>query len=51
MLFRLVVNFVLLSVQIKLSDEIATKIQNEMTYPGQVKITVIREVRSVAYAK
>ena len=35
----------------KLSDEIATKIQNEMTYPGQVKITVIREVRSVAYAK
>ncbi len=35
----------------KLSSEIATKIQNEMTYPGQVKITVIREVRSVAYAK
>lgn len=30
---------------IKLSDEIATKIQNEMTYPGQVKITVIRETR------
>lgn len=36
---------------IKLSDEIASKIQNEMTYPGQVKITVIRETRSVAYAK
>ena len=36
---------------IKLSDEIATKIQNYMTYPGQVKITVIRETRSVAYAK
>ena len=36
---------------IMLSDEIATKIQNEMTYPGQVKITVIRETRSVAYAK
>lgn len=36
---------------VKLSDEIATKIQNEMTYPGQVKITVIRETRSVAYAK
>ena len=36
---------------LKLSDEIATKIQNEMTYPGQVKITVIRETRSVAYAK
>lgn len=35
----------------KLSDVIATKIQNEMTYPGQVKITVIRETRSVAYAK
>ena len=35
----------------KLSGEIATKIQNEMTYSGQVKITVIREVRSVAYAK
>jgi ribonuclease Y len=34
-----------------LSAEIATKIQNEMTYPGQVKITVIREIRSVAYAK
>jgi ribonuclease Y len=34
----------------KLSGEIATKIQNEMTYPGQVKITVIRETRSVAYA-
>ena len=35
----------------KLSGEIAAKIQNEMTYPGQVKITVIRETRSVAYAK
>ena len=35
----------------KLSSEIAEKIQNEMTYPGQVKITVIREIRSVAYAK
>ncbi|GAY29068.1 ribonuclease Y [Prevotella sp. MGM1] len=34
-----------------LSSEIANKIQNEMTYPGQVKITVIRETRSVAYAK
>ena len=34
-----------------LSAEIATKIQNEMTYPGQVKITVIRETRAVAYAK
>ena len=35
----------------KLSSEIAEKIQNEMTYPGQVKITVIRETRSVSYAK
>lgn len=35
----------------KLSEEIATKIQNEMTYPGQVKITVIRETRSISYAK
>lgn len=35
----------------KLSAEIAAKIQNEMTYPGQVKITVIRETRSIAYAK
>jgi len=35
----------------KLSGEIATRIQNEMTYPGQVKITVIRETRSVAFAK
>ncbi len=34
-----------------LSSDIALKIQNEMTYPGQVKITVIRETRSVAYAK
>ena len=35
----------------KLSDEIAQKIQDEMTYPGQVKITVIRETRSVSFAK
>ncbi len=35
----------------KLSADIAQKIQNEMTYPGQVKITVIRETRSVAFAK
>ncbi|MBR6276845.1 MAG: ribonuclease Y [Prevotella sp.] len=34
-----------------LSGQIASKIQTEMTYPGQVKITVIRETRSVAYAK
>jgi len=34
-----------------LSHEIATKIQTEMTYPGQVKVTVIRETRAVNYAK
>lgn len=34
-----------------LSNNIATRIQNEMTYPGQVKITVIRETRSISYAK
>ena len=34
-----------------LSMEIAKKIQEEMVYPGQVKITVIRETRSVAFAK
>ena len=35
----------------KLSADIARRIQDEMTYPGQVKITVIRETRSVSYAK
>ncbi len=35
----------------KLSTEIAKKIQDEMTYPGQVKITVIRETRAISYAK
>ena len=35
----------------KLSGEIAQRIQDELTYPGQVKITVIRETRSVSYAK
>ncbi|OPZ30717.1 MAG: Ribonuclease Y [Bacteroidetes bacterium ADurb.BinA174] len=35
----------------KLSEEIARKIQTDMTYPGQVKITVIRETRAVSYAK
>ncbi|MDR2382930.1 MAG: ribonuclease Y [Prevotellaceae bacterium] len=35
----------------KLSFDIAKKIQDEMTYPGQVKITVIRETRAIAYAK
>lgn len=35
----------------QLSYDIAKKIQDEMTYPGQVKITVIRETRMVAFAK
>ena len=34
-----------------LSNEIAKRIHDEMTYPGQVKITVIREIRAVSYAK
>jgi ribonuclease Y len=34
-----------------LSYEISKKIQDEMTYPGQIKITVIRETRAVSYAK
>jgi ribonuclease Y len=34
-----------------LSYDIARKIQDEMTYPGQVKITVIRETRAISYAK
>ncbi|MBP7210453.1 MAG: ribonuclease Y [Paludibacteraceae bacterium] len=35
----------------RLSEDIAKRIQDEMTYPGQVKITVIREIRAVAVAK
>lgn len=34
-----------------LSFDISSKIQNEMTYPGQIKITVIREKRAISYAK
>ena len=59
MQFRQEENFVLLWELKKLNDkeaeklsfEIARKIQNEMTYPGQIKITVIRETRAVNYAK
>ena len=36
---------------VDLSADIAKRIQDEMTYPGQVKITVIRETRAVNYAK
>jgi len=35
----------------KLAFEISQKIQTEMTYPGQVKVTVIRETRATSYAK
>jgi len=35
----------------KLAKDIATKIENEMEYPGQIKVTVIREVRKIGYAK
>jgi len=35
----------------QLSFEISQKIQTDMTYPGQVKVTVIRETRSVNVAK
>ena len=35
----------------KLSATLAQRIQDELTYPGQVKITVIRETRSVSFAK
>jgi len=35
----------------KISFDISQKIQNEMTYPGQVKITVIRETRAVNVAR
>ena len=34
-----------------LSSEIAKKIQDEMTYPGQVKITVIRATRAISFAR
>ena len=36
---------------IVLSRDIATRIENEMQYPGQIRICVIRETRSVEYAK
>jgi len=35
----------------QLAHDISEKIQQEMEYPGQIKVTVIREYRSVAYAK
>jgi ribonucrease Y len=35
----------------RMAREIAKKIETEMTYPGQIKVTVIREMRAVDYAK
>lgn len=35
----------------QISHDLSKKIQSEMTYPGQIKITVIRETRAIAYAK
>jgi len=35
----------------RLSREIASKIEEDMEYPGQIKVTVIREVRKISYAK
>jgi ribonuclease Y len=34
-----------------ISRDVARRIENELTYPGQIKVTVIRETRSVEFAK
>jgi ribonuclease Y len=34
-----------------LSRDIAKKVEAELTYPGQIKVTVIRETRSIEYAR
>ena len=34
-----------------LAKDICSRIEKEMTYPGQIKVTIIRETRSVEYAK
>ncbi len=34
-----------------LARDIANKVEQELTYPGQIKVTVIRETRSIEYAK
>jgi len=36
---------------IKLAHDITKKVEQEMVFPGQIKVTVIREVRAVDYAK
>ena len=59
MLFKLAVNYVLLLKKIRLNDEqanllahnLARKIEQEMTFPGQIKVNVIREKRSIEYAR
>jgi len=35
----------------KIARDIAKKIENEMQYPGEIKVTVLREVRTVEYAR
>ena len=39
------------NISAKIAHDIAKKIENEMTYPGEIKVTVMREVRSVEYAR
>jgi ribonuclease Y len=50
---RVIVDAKLVDDQIsaKIAHDIAKKIQDEMTYPGEIKVTVMREVRSVEYAR
>ena len=38
-------------ISMKIARDIAKKIESEMTYPGEIKVTLIREVRSVEYAR
>jgi ribonuclease Y len=38
-------------VSAKLARDVATKIEQELKYPGEIKVTLIREVRSVEYAR
>jgi ribonuclease Y len=35
----------------KIARDIANKVENEMTYPGEVQITLLREVRCIEFAK